>query len=123
MSSEVQLEDILFIIGDEVIFECGGKQNNTPRYDFNDDQGSTDIWAQGTITHVDNEIIQVEYTIENYIGTGNCTWPNFEHDSYDPFQWWFEGYLQLISKQSKCECGAEKTYGTDTTHVSWCPKY
>ena len=23
----------------------------------------------------------------------------------------------------KCECGAEKTYGKDATHVDYCPKY
>lgn len=23
----------------------------------------------------------------------------------------------------KCECGSEKTYGKNTAHSSWCPKY
>jgi hypothetical protein len=23
----------------------------------------------------------------------------------------------------ECECGSEKTYGKDATHVDWCPKY
>lgn len=23
----------------------------------------------------------------------------------------------------KCECGSEKTYGRNTAHSSWCPKY
>jgi len=26
-------------------------------------------------------------------------------------------------RKRKCECGAEKTYGKDAPHSSWCPKY
>ena len=31
--------------------------------------------------------------------------------------------FELLDTDKKCECGAEKTYGRDATHVDWCPKY
>ncbi len=123
MTDEVELEDVEFEVGDNVIFECSGVHKNQPRYQFNDDLGSTDIWAEGTVTHVDNEIIQVAFTIEGFAGTGHCTWPNFDNDEYNPLQWYQEGYLQMLNKRTVCECGAEATYGLNTPHVSWCPKY
>ena len=119
-----ELGNIEFKIGDKVIFECSGIQKNQPRYQFNDDLGPTDIWAEGTITSIDDEIIKVEFTIENYVGTGQCLWPNIGHVNYDPLQWWQEGYMQLLYKTvAPCECGADVTYGIGATHVSWCPKY
>ena len=28
-----------------------------------------------------------------------------------------------VDREPKCECGSEKTYGRNATHVYWCPKY
>lgn len=118
-------DESMFEIGDEVIFECGAAQRNRPRYQFNDDLGSTDLWARGYICHIDNKIIQVKYTIEGFVGKGHCTWPNVDHEDYDPLQWCQEGYLQIAKKigKLKCECGSEKTYGANAFHSDWCPKY
>lgn len=123
MESEEFFEDPEFEVGDKVIFECAGESKNRPRYDFNDDGGETGVWAQGTVIDVNSRVIKTEYTIENYVGTGYCKWPNVDHPEYEPGQWYQEGYLQILQKRAVCECGAEKTYGPETTHVSWCAKY
>ncbi len=67
-------------------------------------------------------MLAVEYTIKGFFGKGSCTWPNNEHNDYDPLQWWNPGYLQIIETAASCECGAESVYGSVTTHSYWCPK-
>lgn len=34
----------------------------------------------------------------------------------------FEIDFELVDAV-RCECGAEKTYGKQTSHSDWCPKY
>ena len=120
-----ELKDVEFRVGDEVIFECSSAISNKPRWQFNDDTGGSGVWATGIVDHVDEKIIQIAFTIEGFVGTGYCTWPNTEHDEFEPLQWYEEGYLQVRRKRKKkrCECGSEVTYGLNATHTSYCPKY
>jgi hypothetical protein len=119
----IDAEDLLLEIGDEVAFECGELDSSRPRWDFNEDLGESGIWASGVITYIDEKIIQTEYEIDGFFGKGICTWPNNEHEEYDPLQWTQEGYLMLTKKRSVCECGSEAVYGLVTSHSHWCPKY
>lgn len=121
--SDEEFDELILELGDEVTFECGDLDDSQPRWSFNDDLGSSGIWAHGTVTHVDERIIQVEYWIEGFVGKGQCTWPNYEHEDYDPMQWYQDGYLSLVKRRLSCECGAETVYGPQTSHTYWCPKY
>jgi hypothetical protein len=114
----------LFNVGDEIEFEtCAGGQQNQPRWNFDLDLGGSGKWAYGKIIFIDDQIIQVEYEIEGYIGKGNCTWPNTANRKFNFEQWDREGYLKLREekpKQIKCECGGDKLH---IPHSDWCPKY
>lgn len=109
-------------VGDPVIFECATLKGVGPRWLFNDDLGSTGVWATGRVKYVDNRIIQVEYSIPGMGDDAQCVWPNFDHPDYDPLQWIQDGYLRWSDDYESpiCECGAEKS---NTTHSVWCPKY
>jgi len=117
-----ELEDPVIEVGDKVIFECSNNFTGQPRWMLNDDTGATDMWANGVVTYVDEKIIQVKYTVDGLIGTGNATWPNIDHPDYDPMQWWQDGYLSVLPRPI-CECGSEKLFGKMTGHSWWCPKY
>ena len=123
MSDEIELADIYFDVGDRVKFECCDLDNSKPRWHFNDDMGESGLWAKGMVTFVDERVIQVQYRIHGFDGKGYSTWPNREHDDYIDLQWFLDGYLQVVKRKADCECGAEVTYGVNTPHVSWCPKY
>ena len=123
MSCDTKDEKKIFKPGDKVIFECSDLQNSRPRWQFNDDTGASDIWAEGVVSYVDNRVIAVEYKTKEMVNFRVCTWPNVDHEEYDSLQWLQEGYLQPLSIGIICECGAEATYGPDTPHSIWCPKF
>ena len=117
--------DTDFEVGDRVIFETSKSQNNLPRWAYNDDMGGSAMWADGVVEYVDERVVQVKYNLNDwgYLGDAFCNWPNRLHPDYDPLQWIQPGYLQMVLKKKRCECGAERVNGPITGHSYYCPKY
>ncbi len=112
-----------FAEGDEIEFEIITEQGSAvPRWDMNNsDKGSTTppTFAKGEVTLITPEYICVEFQVENFIGTGQATFPNYNHKKYTSWQWSRSGFLKK-TKDIKCECGAETV---KTTHSTWCEKF
>lgn len=116
-----------FKIGDEVVFEVAPPSpfgTAIPRWrEDNVDSGSSNVWAEGVIESLSTDWVCVRYTVEGYIGEGECKFPNEMNPHFLPWQWDEPGYLQLVVKK-RCECGSESIYGEDTQlHSDWCPRY
>ena len=116
--------EIEVTVGDKVSFELSNFDYTYPRWIFNDDTGSSDIWVDGTVVYADDSVIQVEYSLSGT--THLCTWPNYNHEDYDSLQWFQEGYLNFFNEEKEldCECGSAITYGSvQVPHSTWCPCY
>jgi hypothetical protein len=108
-----------FVVGDLVMFELSPiSPGNLPRWVHNIDDGESGIWAKGRVSSVDSGRITVKYEIQNYLGTGECFFPNTDSLLYSEDQWTYPGYLVKVI----CECGSEKIFGKKSPHSHWCSK-
>lgn len=96
--------------------------------------GGLDVW----VTYRDSTF-NYNFAVQSCCGgSGHIRWSTTDKQwtctdcgsikSNDPNYYWSPKngpdspvYPTWTSK--KCECGSEKTYGVNTGHTSWCPKY
>jgi hypothetical protein len=81
-----------FKVGDKVVFEIRGSNENYPRWDFSEDNGGSGIGAIGKVLEVTDYYVFVEDTRNGV----RWNWPLSAHDDYCPTQWLRPGWLAHV---------------------------
>lgn len=128
MSLELELK-----VGDKVTFEVSQRTpQNTARWIFEKekihsgerwvfkDTTGNGVWADAQVAEIKDNLIKTSFTIPGMIGGSHTWWPAKGNKYYNPEQWTWAGFLNVVSQ---CECGSESVYGSSTIHAAWCPKY
>ena len=119
-----EIKAFTFEPGDNIEFELTPVgDRNVPRWNSkNRDTGYSGNWTEGSILKVTDEMIEITYEIENFLGLGICQFPNIKNVYFDRTQWVWPGYMRHTRNRTVpvCECGGA---AAGTTHSRWCPAY
>ena len=125
----------MFKLGAKVILELN--KNNSPRWDYSlptvtqkatlIDTGYSGKFIKAIISNIHTDTFSVLYYDEN----GNIQKITYasseEHESYEPEQWDYPGFVREIEQPKQivaCICGSHKTYGIGNgAHSRWCNLY
>lgn len=103
-----------FLKDEAVEFELSPNDPNEPRWNADQDRGSSGKFAKGTVLGAGKDTIEVMW-----LGTVGqpCTWLWYQ-PSVATHLYREPGYLRRVVKPApKCDCGAVKA---KTTHSHWC---